>query len=106
MLMLQGSSKEADSVKESSRTEKVSMFAKRAALLQHRKPTSSVEADITGGTAVGSQALPKPEISTASSKNYTFKKGMCRCLPVFFGPLSGPRMSVDNGSLLRSFQDF
>ncbi|KDO87275.1 hypothetical protein CISIN_1g000858mg [Citrus sinensis] len=41
----------------------------------HRKPTSSVEADITGGTAVGSQALPKPEISTASSKNYTFKKG-------------------------------
>ncbi|KDO87284.1 hypothetical protein CISIN_1g000858mg [Citrus sinensis] len=75
MLMLQGSSKEADSVKESSRTEKASMFAKRAALLQHRKPTSSVEADITGGTAVGSQALPKPEISTASSKNYTFKKG-------------------------------
>lgn len=75
LLLPGGSSKEADSVKESSRTEKVSMFAKRAALLQHRKPTSSVEADITGGTAVGSQALPKPEISTASSKNYTFKKG-------------------------------
>lgn len=75
LLLPGGSSKEADSVKESSRTEKASMFAKRAALLQHRKPTSSVEADITGGTAVGSQALPKPEISTASSKNYTFKKG-------------------------------
>ncbi|KAL9435692.1 hypothetical protein AB3S75_021874 [Citrus x aurantiifolia] len=75
LLLPGGSSKEADSVKESSRTEKASMFAKRAALLQHRKPTSSVEADITGGTAVGPQALPKPEISTASSKNYTFKKG-------------------------------
>lgn len=88
MLMLQGSSKEADSVKESSRTEKASMFAKRAALLQHRKPTSSVEADITGGTAVGSQALPKPEISTASSKNYTFKKGTY-CL-LFANPTNPP----------------
>ncbi|GAY40927.1 hypothetical protein CUMW_055550 [Citrus unshiu] len=48
LLLPGGSSKEADSVKESSRTEKASMFAKRAALLQHRKPTSSVEADITG----------------------------------------------------------
>lgn len=105
MLMLQGSSKEADSVKESSRTEKASMFAKRAALLQHRKPTSSVEADITGGTAVGSQALPKPEISTASSKNYTFKKGTY-CL-LFANPTNPPpppavqsKNGNDNGSLL------
>ncbi|KAH9786366.1 AAA-type ATPase family protein [Citrus sinensis] len=88
LLLPGGSSKEADSVKESSRTEKASMFAKRAALLQHRKPTSSVEADITGGTAVGSQALPKPEISTASSKNYTFKKGTY-CL-LFANPTTPP----------------
>ncbi|KAJ4727660.1 AAA-type ATPase family protein [Melia azedarach] len=77
-LLLPGGSapKEADLVKESSRPEKVSVFAKRAAaLLQHRKPTSSVEADITGGSAVNPQSLPKPEASTASSKNYTFKKG-------------------------------
>ncbi|KAJ0113143.1 hypothetical protein Patl1_01019 [Pistacia atlantica] len=78
-LLLPGgaTAKEADYVKESSRPERASVFAKRAALVQHKKPTSSVEADITGGSAVGSQALPKPEASTASSKNYTFKKGIC-----------------------------
>ncbi|XP_044502674.1 uncharacterized protein LOC123223545 isoform X2 [Mangifera indica] len=66
--------KETDFVKESLRPERASVFAKRAALV-HKKPTSSVEADITGGSALSSQALPKPEASTASSKNYTFKKG-------------------------------
>lgn len=72
-------------VKESSRPEKVSVFAKRAAaLLQHRKPTSSVEADITGGSAVNPQSLPKPEASTASSKNYTFKKGLFVVFGIFW----------------------
>ncbi|KAK0582949.1 hypothetical protein LWI29_031416 [Acer saccharum] len=79
-LILPGGStpKEADPVKESSRPERASALAKRAsqtALLHHKKPTSSVEADIMGGSTVSSQALPKPEASTASSKNYTFKKG-------------------------------
>ncbi|KAL5795587.1 hypothetical protein ACOSQ2_000407 [Xanthoceras sorbifolium] len=79
-LFLPGGStpKEADSLRESSRPERASALAKRAsqaALLHHKKPTSSVEADIMGGSTVSSQALPKPEASTASSKNYTFKKG-------------------------------
>ncbi|GAV73866.1 AAA domain-containing protein [Cephalotus follicularis] len=79
-LLLPGGSapKESDSVKESSRPEKASVFAKRtaqAAALHHKKPTSSVEADITGGSIISSQALPKQEASTATSKSYTFKKG-------------------------------
>ncbi|KAK4407023.1 Translocase of chloroplast, chloroplastic [Sesamum angolense] len=36
---------------------------------------SSVEADITGGSNMSSQVQPKQEASTASSKNYAFKKG-------------------------------
>lgn len=66
-------------MKENLRPERASIFAKRAAqtaALQHKKPASSVEADITGASAVSSQALPKQETSTASSKNYIFKKGM------------------------------
>ncbi|KAA8543111.1 hypothetical protein F0562_021394 [Nyssa sinensis] len=79
-LLLPGGSvsKDFDSVKESSRPERTSVFAKRAAqavALQLKKPTSSVEADITGGSTMSSQAQPKQEASTASSKNYTFKKG-------------------------------
>ena len=71
--------KEADSVKEVSRPERVSVFAKRAAHaagLKHKKPTSSVEAEITGGSTVSSQAPPKQETSTASSRGITFKQGM------------------------------
>lgn len=75
--------KEADSTKESTRRERLSVFAKRAvqvaahaAVLQHKKPTSSVEADITGGSTVSSQAIPRQEVSTTSSKSYTFKAGM------------------------------
>ncbi|XWS36187.1 hypothetical protein CRYUN_Cryun20dG0063900 [Craigia yunnanensis] len=79
-LLLPGGSKskEADAVKETSRAERASVYAKRAAqaaaLLQKRQ-TSSVEADITGSSSLSSQALPKKEVSTATSKNYTFKKG-------------------------------
>ncbi|KAL3827835.1 hypothetical protein ACJIZ3_016637 [Penstemon smallii] len=68
--------KEADSAKESSKSERASVFAKRTAAALHlKKPASSVEADITGGSAFSSHAQPKQEASTASSKNYTFKKG-------------------------------
>ncbi|KAL2238974.1 UNVERIFIED_CONTAM: ATPase family AAA domain-containing protein 1 [Sesamum indicum] len=69
------STKEVDSVKESSKPERASVFAKRSAAALHlKKPPSSVEADITGCSNVNSQVQPKQEASTASSKNYTFKK--------------------------------
>ncbi|XP_022758008.1 uncharacterized protein LOC111305081 isoform X2 [Durio zibethinus] len=79
-LLLPGgsTSKEADTVKETSRAERASVYAKRAAqaaALQQKRPTSSVEADITGGSSLSSHALPKQEVSTATSKSYTFKKG-------------------------------
>lgn len=66
-------------MKENMRGERASIFAKRAAqaaVLQHKKPASSVEADITGASTVSSRALPKQETSTATSKNYIFKAGM------------------------------
>ncbi|XP_022992485.1 uncharacterized protein LOC111488805 [Cucurbita maxima] len=78
--------KDADIVKDSSRAERTSVFAKRAvqvaaaaaaaaAASQNKKPTSSVEADIAGGSTLSSQALPKQETSTASSKTTAFKTG-------------------------------
>ncbi|KAM3687934.1 hypothetical protein ACB098_10G114800 [Castanea mollissima] len=72
--------KDSDSVKEASasRPERASAFVKRAAQaagLQHKKPASSVEADITGGSTLSSQAMPKQEASTASSKSATLKAG-------------------------------
>lgn len=81
------SSKDVEPVKVSSKPERASVFAKRAAqaaaLHLNKKPASSVEADITGGSTVSSHAQPKQEASTASSKNYTFKKGnwVCWCSP-------------------------
>lgn len=79
-LLLPGGStpKDPDPVKENMRGERASIFAKRAAqaaVLQHKKPASSVEADITGASTVSSRALPKQETSTATSKNYIFKAG-------------------------------
>ncbi|XP_027364492.1 uncharacterized protein LOC113871597 isoform X3 [Abrus precatorius] len=71
-------SKEVDSAKESSRPERPSVFAKRSAqtaTLQHKKPTSSVDAEIIGGSTLSSQAMLKQEVSTASSKGTTFKTG-------------------------------
>ncbi|PPD72797.1 hypothetical protein GOBAR_DD30301 [Gossypium barbadense] len=55
----------ADSVKKSSRVERASIYAKRTAqtaLLQQNKPTSSVEADTTGGSSLSSHAMPKLEV--------------------------------------------
>lgn len=60
-------------MKESARPERSNVFAKR--VIHLRKPTSSVEANITGGSTISSQAQPKQEASTATSKSYTFKKG-------------------------------
>ncbi|KAL0800650.1 hypothetical protein Bca101_055825 [Brassica carinata] len=81
-LLLPGgtAAKEADSSKESSRRDKLSVLAKRvqaahAVVLQHKKPTSSVEANITGGSTLSSQAVTRQEVSTATSKSYTFKTG-------------------------------
>ncbi|KAK7270209.1 hypothetical protein RIF29_23193 [Crotalaria pallida] len=71
-------SKEVDSAKESSKPERPSVFAKRstqAATLQHKKPTSSVDAEIIGGSTLSSQAMLKQEVSTASSKGPTLKTG-------------------------------
>ncbi|KAI4301397.1 hypothetical protein L6164_034680 [Bauhinia variegata] len=70
--------KDADSVKEISRSERTSVFAKRstqATALQNKKPTSSVDADILGGSTLSSQAMLKQEVSTASSKGSALKTG-------------------------------
>lgn len=78
LVLNQGCSAKETDVRESSRPERASMFAKRAqaVALHLKKPASSVEADITGGSILSSQAQPKQEVSTASSKNYIFKKGI------------------------------
>ncbi|KAF3436432.1 hypothetical protein FNV43_RR23524 [Rhamnella rubrinervis] len=67
--------KDSDSMKEGPRTERLSLFSKRTSGLHNKKPPTSVEADITGGSIVSSQALPKQETSTASSRGTIFKTG-------------------------------
>ncbi|KAK9726290.1 hypothetical protein RND81_05G204300 [Saponaria officinalis] len=70
--------KEADTSKENSRPEKAGIHAKNAmvsAASRLKKPASSVEADITIGSAGTAPRLPKNEASTASSKQYSFKEG-------------------------------
>ncbi|KAL5561481.1 hypothetical protein UlMin_031228 [Ulmus minor] len=69
--------KDNDSLREGLRLERLPVISKRtmqAGGLPHKKPTSSVEADITGGSTC-SQAPPKQEASTASSKSIIYKKG-------------------------------
>ncbi|KAL0370597.1 UNVERIFIED_CONTAM: hypothetical protein Sangu_0377800 [Sesamum angustifolium] len=75
--------------------ERASVFGKRTSAALHlRKPASSVEADITGGSAISTQAQPKQEASTASSKSYTFRKGdrvkYVGSLPSGFSPTQAP----------------
>ncbi|KAK4441764.1 ATPase family AAA domain-containing protein 1 [Sesamum alatum] len=87
--------KEVDSVKENPKPERASVFGKRTSAALHlKKPASSVEADITGGSAISSQAQPKQEASTASSKGYTFRKGdrvkYVGSLPSGFSPAQTP----------------
>ncbi|KAK9756980.1 hypothetical protein RND81_01G133400 [Saponaria officinalis] len=79
-LLLPGGStvKEAEIPKENSRPETAIINAKHAAAVtafRQKKPTSSVEADITIGSAGPAQRFPKNEASTASSKQYSFKEG-------------------------------
>ncbi|OVA14879.1 AAA+ ATPase domain [Macleaya cordata] len=102
-LLLPGgqSPKDSESSKESSRSEKSGTLAKQRTsqldAFQLKRPASSVEADITGASTFNSQALPKQEASTASSKNYTFKTGM----PFFTSSLSlsiSWRISTDHSS--------
>ncbi|KAL0389619.1 UNVERIFIED_CONTAM: hypothetical protein Scaly_0319000, partial [Sesamum calycinum] len=68
---------------------------------------SSVEADITGGSNMSSQVQPKQEASTASSKNYTFRKGdrvkYVGSLPSGFSPTQTPKVS--NESTLVHFSE-
>lgn len=116
-LLLPGGStaKEADSTTESSRRERLSVLAKRAvhaAVLQHKKPTSSVEADITGGSTLSSQAVVRQEVSTASSKSHAFKTGdqvkfigsSISSLPSFHALLRGPVISF-HGKVVLALED-
>ncbi|XP_045799580.1 uncharacterized protein LOC123893817 isoform X2 [Trifolium pratense] len=71
-------SKEVDSAKESSKPEWPSVLSKRSgqtSIFHHKKPTSSVDAEIVGGSTLSSQAMLKQEVSTASSKAAALKKG-------------------------------
>ncbi|CAN4101181.1 unnamed protein product [Withania somnifera] len=117
-LLLPGGSiaKDIDSVKESSKPDRASVFAKRAAqvaaLHLNKKPASSVEADITGGSTLSSHAQPKQEASTASSKNYTFKKGdrvkYVGSLQSGFSPLQAPLRGPTygyRGKVVLAFED-
>jgi hypothetical protein len=77
-------SKEADPTKESSRPERPSVFTKRSTPaatihIQSKKPTSSVDAQIIGGSASSSQFILKQEVSMALSKGSTLKTGMLLC---------------------------
>ncbi|KFK42647.1 hypothetical protein AALP_AA1G022100 [Arabis alpina] len=116
-LLLPGAAKETDSAKDI-RRERLTVIAKRAvqaaqaAVLQHKKPTSSVEADITGGSTLSSQAVPRQEVSTATSKSYTFKAGdrvkfVCpstSSLAALQAPLRGPTIGYQ-GKVLLAFED-
>ncbi|CAN1353290.1 Outer mitochondrial transmembrane helix translocase [Linum perenne] len=115
-LQLPGGStpKEADHVKETFRPERA-LFAKRVmqSALHHKKPASSVEADITGGSVISSQALPKQETSTASSKHSTFKTGdrvryvgssSPSSLSPLQHPLRGPTAGL-RGKVLLAFEE-
>ncbi|KAJ6404212.1 hypothetical protein OIU84_012402 [Salix udensis] len=115
-LQLPGGSihKETDSSRESLKSERVSAFAKRAVqvALQTKKPTSSVEADITGCSAFGSHAPAKQETSTASSKNYTFKTGdrvkfvgmsLASTISSLQPPLKGPAIGL-RGKVVLAFE--
>lgn len=105
--------KDSDNLKEGLKPERM-FFAKRtaqAAGLSHKKPASSVEADITGGSTLSSQAPPKQETSTASSRGSTLKKGdkvkyvgpVSPALSMQSCPLSGPSYGY-RGKVLLAFE--
>ncbi|CAN0889001.1 Outer mitochondrial transmembrane helix translocase [Linum grandiflorum] len=115
-LQLPGGStpKEADTVKETYRPERA-LFTKRVmqSALHHKKPASSVEAGITGGSVISSHALPKQETSTASSKHSAFKTGdrvkyvgssSPSSLSPLQPPLRGPSIGL-RGKVLLAFEE-
>ncbi|XP_041020942.1 uncharacterized protein LOC121262512 isoform X2 [Juglans microcarpa x Juglans regia] len=116
LLLPGGPTKDSDSVKEAFRTERASFFVKRAAQaagFQHKKPASSVEANITGGSTLSSQAMPKQEASTASSKSTTLKAGdrvkfvgtlPSGVSPLQNGPLRGPTTG-SRGKVVLAFEE-
>jgi hypothetical protein len=53
----------------------LSKRSSQTSILHHKKPTSSVDAEIVGGSTLSSQAMLKQEVSTASSKATALKKG-------------------------------
>ncbi|XP_028804183.1 uncharacterized protein LOC114759219 isoform X2 [Neltuma alba] len=71
-------SKDSDSIKQGLKPAKAYVLAKHAAQiakLQHKKPTSSVDADLINGSSLSSQVKLKQEVSTASSKGPMLKTG-------------------------------
>ncbi|KAK4273203.1 hypothetical protein QN277_021650 [Acacia crassicarpa] len=69
-------SKDSDCPKQSSRPEKANAKqSAQLATLQHKKPTSSINADLIDESSLSSQVMLKPEVSTASSKGPMIKKG-------------------------------
>ncbi|WOG87309.1 hypothetical protein DCAR_0206532 [Daucus carota subsp. sativus] len=111
-LLLPGgpATKELDPLKECSRPERASVFAKRAqaTALHLKRPASSREADVTGGCNLGSQAQPKQDASTASSRPYTFKKGdrvkYVGPLQSELSPLRGPQSGF-KGKVVLAFEE-
>ncbi|XP_058770271.1 uncharacterized protein LOC131643920 isoform X2 [Vicia villosa] len=94
-------SKEVEATKESSRPERP-VFIKRssaqAATLQHKKPTSGVDAQIIGGSAVSSQFILKQEVSTSSSKGITLKAGdRVKFVGDFPSTVSPPQVFLSRG---------
>lgn len=100
--------KELDPVKECLRPERTSVFAKRTAFHLKKPASGWGEADVTGGYSLGSQARPKQDTSTASSRMYTFKKGdrvkYVGALPTEFQPLRGPQYGF-KGKVVLAFEE-
>ncbi|CAN6468339.1 unnamed protein product [Victoria cruziana] len=111
------SSKESDATKDGARVEKSSTGAKHrpshSEAMQQKKPASSVEADIVCSSVFNSKAPPKQEASTASSRNYIFRKGdrvkFLGALPAppayssLHAPLRGPSYG-SRGKVLLAFE--
>ncbi|XP_031497186.1 uncharacterized protein LOC116262189 isoform X1 [Nymphaea colorata] len=110
------SSKDSDATKDGVRVEKSSTAAKHrpshSEAVQQKKPASSVEADIVCSSAFNSKSPPKQEASTASSRNYIFRKGdrvkFLGALPApayssLHAPLRGPSYG-SRGKVLLAFE--
>ncbi|GAU39557.1 hypothetical protein TSUD_38100 [Trifolium subterraneum] len=95
--------KEVDSTNESLRPERPSVFTKRSTPaatihIKSKKPASSVDAQIIGGSASSSQFILKQEVSTASSKGGTLKTGdRVRYVGDFPSAVSSPQVFPSRG---------